>query len=142
MAEPISSFDDVLTAELHELRLRREKVLGTVPTPAAGGTAQQQALAFRAFGMGISGGGIRSATLNLGILQGLARRGLLPYVDYLSTVSGGGYIDMPAARKGQDPGAERGVGGDIRAPGGREMLDQGRGVALNDDVPVVTQSSQ
>src|ERR1700720_3209960 len=40
----------------------------------------------------ISGGGIRSATFGLGILQGLARCGLLNKFHYLSTVSGGGYI--------------------------------------------------
>jgi uncharacterized protein YjiS (DUF1127 family) len=40
----------------------------------------------------LSGGGIRSATFNLGILQGLARHGLLEKFDYLSTVSGGGFI--------------------------------------------------
>jgi hypothetical protein len=40
----------------------------------------------------LSGGGIRSATFNLGILQRLARLGLLTKIDYLSTVSGGGYI--------------------------------------------------
>lgn len=40
----------------------------------------------------ISGGGIRSATFALGIMQGLARCGLLDKFDYLSTVSGGGYI--------------------------------------------------
>jgi hypothetical protein len=40
----------------------------------------------------ISGGGIRSATFGLGILQGLARCGLLHKFHYLSTVSGGGYI--------------------------------------------------
>src|SRR2546423_14760516 len=39
-----------------------------------------------------SGGGIRSATFGLGVLQGLARRGLLKEFDYLSTVSGGGYL--------------------------------------------------
>jgi hypothetical protein len=44
------------------------------------------------FGVALSGGGIRSGTLNLGILQGLTARGLLEKVDYLSTVSGGGYI--------------------------------------------------
>jgi kumamolisin len=43
-------------------------------------------------GLAFSGGGIRSATFNLGILQGLARLGLLRKFDYLSTVSGGGYI--------------------------------------------------
>ncbi len=39
-----------------------------------------------------SGGGIRSATFCLGVLQGLAKYGLLDKFDYLSTVSGGGYI--------------------------------------------------
>ncbi len=39
-----------------------------------------------------SGGGIRSATFALGVLQGLAAHDLLPQFDYLSTVSGGGYI--------------------------------------------------
>jgi hypothetical protein len=46
----------------------------------------------RPFGVAFSGGGIRSATFNLGVLQGLAELGLLKYADYLSTVSGGGYI--------------------------------------------------
>jgi hypothetical protein len=40
----------------------------------------------------ISGGGIRSATFALGAIQGLADHGLLGRFDYLSTVSGGGYI--------------------------------------------------
>jgi hypothetical protein len=40
----------------------------------------------------LSGGGIRSATFALGIVQGLARKGLLGGFDYLSTVSGGGYL--------------------------------------------------
>jgi patatin-like phospholipase len=40
----------------------------------------------------VSGGGIRSATFALGVLQGLARCGLLGKFHYLSTVSGGGYI--------------------------------------------------
>jgi patatin-like phospholipase len=43
-------------------------------------------------GLALSGGGIRSATTNLGMLQELARLDILPMVDYMSTVSGGGYI--------------------------------------------------
>ena len=43
-------------------------------------------------GLAFSGGGIRSATFNLGVLQALARLRLLKKFDYLSTVSGGGYI--------------------------------------------------
>ena len=40
----------------------------------------------------VSGGGIRSATFALGVLRSLGRHGLLPRVDYLSTVSGGSYV--------------------------------------------------
>ena len=43
-------------------------------------------------GLAFSGGGIRSATFNLGILQALAELNMLRDFDYLSTVSGGGYI--------------------------------------------------
>ncbi len=43
-------------------------------------------------GLAISGGGVRSATLGLGLFQAFIRAGLLKYIDYLSTVSGGGYI--------------------------------------------------
>jgi hypothetical protein len=43
-------------------------------------------------GLCLSGGGIRSATFALGVLQGLAREKLLSKFDYLSSVSGGGYI--------------------------------------------------
>jgi hypothetical protein len=40
----------------------------------------------------LSGGGIRSGAFSLGVLQVLARYGLLTQFQYLSTVSGGGYI--------------------------------------------------
>ncbi len=43
-------------------------------------------------GLAFSGGGIRSATFGLGVLEGLKDSGLLKKIDYLSTVSGGGYI--------------------------------------------------
>src|SRR5262245_2311930 len=42
-------------------------------------------------GLALSGGGIRSATFSLGVLQALARHGILKDIHYLSTVSGGGY---------------------------------------------------
>ena len=45
-----------------------------------------------AIGLAVSGGGIRSATFALGVIQQLARKGILYQVDYLSTVSGGGYL--------------------------------------------------
>src|SRR5688500_16399845 len=43
-------------------------------------------------GVALSGGGIRSATFCLGLFQSLARQRLVRRVDYLSTVSGGGYF--------------------------------------------------
>jgi hypothetical protein len=43
-------------------------------------------------GLCFSGGGIRSATFNLGVLQALASKDCLKEFDYLSSVSGGGYI--------------------------------------------------
>ncbi len=46
----------------------------------------------RATGLALSGGGIRSATFALGVLSIFAKKGILPQFDYLSTVSGGGYL--------------------------------------------------
>ncbi|HEX3127314.1 MAG TPA: hypothetical protein VH394_08295 [Thermoanaerobaculia bacterium] len=44
-------------------------------------------------GVGLSGGGIRSATFCLGLFQAMAGRpGFLRRIDFLSTVSGGGYF--------------------------------------------------
>lgn len=58
----------------------------------------------------LSGGGIRSATFGLGVLQGLARHNLLRHFDYLSTVSGGGYIgSWLSAWIRRDPGGLQGV---------------------------------
>ena len=42
--------------------------------------------------LALSGGGIRSACVALGVIQALAEAKLLRHFDYLSTVSGGGYI--------------------------------------------------
>lgn len=57
-------------------------------------------------GLALSGGGIRSATFNLGVLQALSKKGLLHWLDYISTVSGGGYIGSSLtwylSRTGQD----------------------------------------
>jgi hypothetical protein len=76
-------FREILAEELKRVG---EKVIKPDPDPIK--HAHQKQLV----GLAFSGGGIRSATFNLGILQSLARRRLLPKFDYLSTVSGGGYI--------------------------------------------------
>ena len=43
-------------------------------------------------GLAISGGGIRSASFGLGVMQALVLKGQLEKIDYMSTVSGGGYL--------------------------------------------------
>ena len=44
------------------------------------------------WGLALSGGGIRAATFALGVMQALAANNKINKFDYLSTVSGGGYI--------------------------------------------------
>ncbi len=64
---------------------------------AQAGVADADAAADR-IGLALSGGGVRSATFNLGLLRGLAGAGSLRQMDYLSTVSGGGYIGSAFTR--------------------------------------------
>jgi patatin-like phospholipase len=65
----------------------------------------------------LSGGGIRSATFGLGVLQGLARLSLLKQFDYLSTVSGGGYIgSWLSAWIHRHPDGVTGVTHELRRP--------------------------
>lgn len=81
-ARPIASFsfpDALAAAERERIRARR----AAAGEAAAGGPVA---------GLALSGGGIRSATFALGLLQSFARNGLLQRFDYLSTVSGGGYV--------------------------------------------------
>ena len=59
---------------------------------AARRNALQLGVAQPTLGVAVSGGGIRSATFALGLFQALARRDLLKRIDFLSTVSGGGYF--------------------------------------------------
>ena len=69
-----------------------EQVLADEKAYLERSTLNSGAAAKRTFGMAISGGGIRSATFALGVLQGIARAELLNKMQYISTVSGGGYI--------------------------------------------------
>ena len=91
-------------AEQQAIGERRRKVLG----PAA--SSKQSELDLPRIGLALSGGGVRSATFALGLMRGLAQsrgpdavepdaarrtltsEGLLGRLDYLSTVSGGGYV--------------------------------------------------
>jgi len=77
----IQTFKEIAALEKEQLRKRRQK-LEIDP-----GKPNQE----NWFGIALSGGGIRSATINLGLLKTLNRFGILQKADYLSTVSGGGY---------------------------------------------------
>src|SRR5882724_2273380 len=102
-----SDFEKVLTDEISEIQASRDRRLPEIKFPhAASPDPYAQAHETQLFGLAFSGGGIRSATFNLGILQALSELGLLRWVDYLSTVSGGGYIGgwLAAWIKRQDPG--------------------------------------
>ena len=91
------------SAERDALAARRRQVLGGESVHA------EAELTLPRVGLALSGGGVRSATFALGLMRGLAQSrrgapavsasqrtldadGLLGRVDYLSTVSGGGYI--------------------------------------------------
>lgn len=78
------SIEEVLQAEADQLERSRTLRLRT--------DVKRPAVAKSLVGLAFSGGGIRSATFNLGILQALAKAKLLRTFDYVSTVSGGGYI--------------------------------------------------
>ncbi|MDA8020417.1 MAG: patatin-like phospholipase family protein [Thermoanaerobaculia bacterium] len=87
----LRTFDEIWEEELATLAELRE--LRGVQAPAFDGESpRERAYSGQCSGLCFSGGGIRSATFNLGVAQALAERGLLRRMDYLSTVSGGGYI--------------------------------------------------
>jgi predicted acylesterase/phospholipase RssA len=86
MSDDRPEFADVCRAERIEIDERR-RALNLPPLRRGPGSADAGLV-----GVALSGGGIRSATFALGVLQALARHDLLARFDYLSTVSGGGYI--------------------------------------------------
>jgi Patatin-like phospholipase len=90
-AESIANFPrttaDILWEELRALRPE---------TAASGGTLKDyeiEAQDAQLSALCLSGGGIRSAAFALGVVQALAGKGLLASFDYVSSVSGGGYLN-------------------------------------------------
>jgi hypothetical protein len=81
------TFDAVFQAELGAIKDRHDERAdpqigdGQTPSTELGLT-----------GLACSGGGVRSAAFSLGVLQGLQSQKIIDRIDYLSTVSGGGYI--------------------------------------------------
>ncbi len=79
----------VFQEELEHIKARRDgEYLSNEDAKISEYISPQQNLV----GLAFSGGGIRSATFGLGVLEALKNQNLLKKIDYLSTVSGGGYI--------------------------------------------------
>jgi predicted acylesterase/phospholipase RssA len=88
-----SVFSEVFQNELDLLRPRPGGGAGPDElAPAARAQVLARAHKSKLAGLALSGGGVRSATFNLGVLQALGEAQLLRDFDYLSTVSGGGFI--------------------------------------------------
>ncbi len=90
-------FEEIFEDELKAISAKRRK------GNSAAGVERPSNL----FGIALSGGGIRSATVNLGVLSILNRCGILSLADYLSTVSGGGYIGGYVHAKMRRTGASK-----------------------------------
>lgn len=76
----VVAFPKVRAEELKDIEDRREKV--HLPTDVENNLV----------GLSLSGGGVRSACFATGFVQALHAKGLWKWIDYLSTVSGGGYL--------------------------------------------------
>jgi predicted acylesterase/phospholipase RssA len=92
-------FHEVFWAETALInRRRQDNARGTfqleqeAPHDVSGERVLRPPLNANVVGLALSGGGIRSAAFCLGVLQALHQTRVLNGVDYLSTVSGGGYI--------------------------------------------------
>lgn len=113
--------DEALRLELREIE-RRRRAAGVPVQGAAAGPESPLARAsrLRLTALCLSGGGIRSAAFCLGILQALAAKRLLNEFDYVSSVSGGGYIagwlQMWYRQRGDAAAAQDELGSSVAEP--------------------------
>ncbi|MDJ0818478.1 MAG: patatin-like phospholipase family protein [Desulfobacterales bacterium] len=89
---PGFTFEEIFEDELQEMEKRWKQAYGTDGQVRQLAAVQSPTPGHGLVGLAFSGGGIRSATINLGIAQALNERGIFDHVDYMSTVSGGGYL--------------------------------------------------
>lgn len=89
--KPGFAFEEVFLDELVSMQKRWEQ-LGDKGSRRRRAECAEPTPALGLAGIAFSGGGIRSATINLGIAQALHAAGIFGHFDYMSTVSGGGYL--------------------------------------------------
>jgi len=87
-----AELEQTFEAEWAYLRARRAAQLRAAGASGVPDTAAAAGQPSDTVGLSLSGGGIRSAAFALGVVQQLADAGILAHVDYLSTVSGGGFL--------------------------------------------------
>ena len=85
-------FEEVFEEELKEIEQRWEQAYEDPGERDFLVTTNSPSVDRNLFGIALSGGGIRSATINLGITQALQKSGVFRHIDFMSTVSGGGYL--------------------------------------------------
>ena len=101
------SFGEVFRSELQLLKQRwANRFTGDRAGERSAAEGEEPTTEHGLVGLGFSGGGIRSATFNLGVLQALVRRGVFDHVDYLSSVSGGGYLSSSVSAGMRNAGEE------------------------------------
>lgn len=98
---PVSTAEEIRASETAAILMRRGEDAPGDPSLASAPV--------NAVGLALSGGGIRSASFCLGVVQVLADRKLLRDVDYLSTVSGGGYVGAFLTRQLDDADGQEAV---------------------------------
>lgn len=91
---------EILDFETREIAQRRHKA-GLMDSQDDDDAARKATV--HRVGLALSGGGVRSGAFNLGVIQAFDAHGLLREVDYLSTVSGGGYAGSLLSAMGAGP---------------------------------------
>jgi patatin-like phospholipase len=89
---PARPLDDVLEEAGRRAREQDPSAQDEAAAHAQRRIVYEQARRLNLSALCLSGGGIRSASVSLGVIQALVDKGLLRQFHYLSTVSGGGYI--------------------------------------------------
>jgi hypothetical protein len=98
MPGQVLAFNDVFREEISVINRRRQArerppiILGADALDPVSGPILGADENANLVGLALSGGGLRSTAFCLGALQALDQAGVLERVDYLSTVSGGGYV--------------------------------------------------
>lgn len=91
-----ASLERIETNEIHKRRKKifPERTSAGEPLPDDELAQADQAVEpiLDSASMALSGGGIRSASFNLGVVQSLLSRGVIRWIDFQSTVSGGGFF--------------------------------------------------